>query len=85
MGPGRSRTWAVAYSLNVRAVHISAYMERDRRLYRLTLDTPARNLQPRYNICPTTTIDAVVERDGKRADPDALGLVPSWWKNRSRN
>jgi len=24
------------------------------RLYRLTLDMPASNTQPRYNICPTT-------------------------------
>lgn len=39
------------------------------------------NLQPRYNICPTTTIDAVVERDGRRAvEPMRWGLVPSWWK-----
>ena len=50
------------------------------RLYRLPLDAPARNTQPRYNICPTTTIDAVVERDGKRALlPMRWGLVPSWW------
>ena len=40
------------------------------------------NLQPRYNICPTTTIDAVIERDGKRiVEPMRWGLVPSWWKN----
>jgi putative SOS response-associated peptidase YedK len=50
------------------------------KLYRLTLDTPARNTQPRYNICPTTTIDAVVERDGKRElVPMRWGLIPSWW------
>ena len=50
------------------------------RLYRLPLDAPARNTQLRYNICPTTTIDAVVERDGKRALlPMRWGLVPSWW------
>jgi putative SOS response-associated peptidase YedK len=30
------------------------------RLYRLALDAPARNTQPRYNVCPTTTIDAVM-------------------------
>jgi putative SOS response-associated peptidase YedK len=50
-------------------------------LYRLTLGLPApHNFQPRYNVCPTTKIDAVVEQDGKR---DLLrmrwGLVPSWW------
>jgi putative SOS response-associated peptidase YedK len=37
------------------------------RLYRLTLDTPARNIQPRYNICPTTPVDVVAAADGKRA------------------
>ncbi len=37
------------------------------RLYRLTLDTPARNIQPRYNICATTNIDTVIERDGRAA------------------
>jgi putative SOS response-associated peptidase YedK len=50
------------------------------RLYRLTLATPARNTQAHYNICPTTIIDAVIERDGKRELlPMRWGLVPSWW------
>jgi putative SOS response-associated peptidase YedK len=50
------------------------------RLYRLMLDAPARNTQPRYNICPTTNIDVVIERDGKRELlPMRWGLVPSWW------
>jgi putative SOS response-associated peptidase YedK len=50
------------------------------RLYRLTLDAPARNTQPRYNVCPTTPIDAVIERDGKRELLSMRwGLVPSWW------
>jgi putative SOS response-associated peptidase YedK len=35
-------------------------------MYRLTLDTPARNTQPRYNVCPATPIDVVIERDGVR-------------------
>jgi len=35
-------------------------------LYRLTLDQPARNMQARYNVCPTTTIDTIVGADGKR-------------------
>src|SRR5258708_34453865 len=50
------------------------------RLYRLALDAPARNTQPRYNVCPTTTIAAVIERDGTR-ELVAMrwGLVPSWW------
>ena len=35
-------------------------------LYRLTDPAPPSNLQPRYNICPTQTIDAVIERGRKR-------------------
>ena len=50
------------------------------RLYRLTDRAPPSNLQPRYNICPTTTIDAVIEREGKRKlEQMRWGLVPSWW------
>jgi putative SOS response-associated peptidase YedK len=50
------------------------------RLYRLTLDAPGRNPHPRYNICPTDTIDAVIEEDGKRQlVPMRWGLVPFWW------
>jgi putative SOS response-associated peptidase YedK len=50
------------------------------RLYRLTLDQPARNTQPRYNVCPTDPIDTVVERDGKRELVTMRwGLVPRWW------
>jgi putative SOS response-associated peptidase YedK len=50
------------------------------KLYRLSLDSPARNTQPRYNICPTTQIDAVIGREGARAlVPMRWGLVPSWW------
>jgi putative SOS response-associated peptidase YedK len=49
--------------------------------YRLTDLSPPSNLQPRYNICPTTTIDAVIERDGKRVlEQMRWGLVPGWWK-----
>jgi putative SOS response-associated peptidase YedK len=44
------------------------------------IGTP-RNLQPRHNICPTSTIDVVVSRDGERKlVPMHWGLVPSWWK-----
>jgi putative SOS response-associated peptidase YedK len=50
------------------------------RLYRLTLDTPARNIQPRYNVCPTTDVDVAVSTEGKRAIvPMRWGLVPYWW------
>jgi putative SOS response-associated peptidase YedK len=38
-------------------------------LYRLTDAAPPSNLQPRYNICPTQTIDAVIERDSKHRCP----------------
>ena len=49
-------------------------------LYRLTDPAPPSNLQPRYNICPTTTIDVVIERDGKRVlEQMRWGLVPNWW------
>jgi putative SOS response-associated peptidase YedK len=51
------------------------------KLYRLTDPSPPSNLQPRYNICPTTTIDAVIERNGGRVlQLMRWGLVPSWWK-----
>jgi putative SOS response-associated peptidase YedK len=53
------------------------------RLYRLTVPNIPSNLQPRYNICLTTTIDAVVEKEGKRAlEPMRCGLVPAWWNIR---
>ena len=36
-------------------------------LYRLSVPaTPELNLPASYNICPTDTIDTVVEEDGKR-------------------
>jgi putative SOS response-associated peptidase YedK len=55
-------------------------------LYRLTVPaTPERNLPARYNICPTTTIDTVIERDAKREPvPMRWGLVPSWWKKKAK-
>jgi len=49
-------------------------------LYRLTDASPPSNLQPRYNICPTTSRDAVLERGGKRTlEQMRWGLVPGWW------
>ncbi len=55
-------------------------------LYRLTVPaSPERNLPARYNICPTTTIDAVIERDGKRElTPMRWGLVLFWWKKKAQ-
>ena len=47
-------------------------------LYRLT--SPAANLEPRYNVCPTDVVDTVVAREGKRElVPMRWGLVPMWW------
>jgi putative SOS response-associated peptidase YedK len=47
-------------------------------LYHLT--SPAANLEPRYNVCPTTDIDTVIMRHGERVlAPMRWGLVPAWW------
>ena len=53
-------------------------------LYQLT--QPALNLQARYNIAPTTTIDAVIPRDGERLELVRMrwGLIPSWWKKTAK-
>ena len=49
-------------------------------LYSLTSTGPTSNLQPRYNICPTTPVDVVVRGDDARAlVPMRWGLVPGWW------
>jgi putative SOS response-associated peptidase YedK len=49
-------------------------------LYQLTMSAPS-NLEPRYNICPTDTIDVVVSGDGEHAlVPMRWGLIPGWWK-----
>ena len=50
-------------------------------LYRLTDKAPPSNLQPRYNICPTTEVDTVVRGDDQRSlVPMRWGLIPGWWK-----
>src|SRR5450759_3693416 len=49
-------------------------------LYMLTSGPPTSNVQPRYNICPTTEIDTIVPVLDKRGVvPMRWGLVPSWW------
>jgi putative SOS response-associated peptidase YedK len=55
-------------------------------LYRLAVPaTPERNLPARHNICPTDTIDAVIERKGTRElKPMRWGLIPSWWKKSAK-
>jgi hypothetical protein len=47
------------------------------KLYRLSLDTAARNMQPRYNICPTTQIDTVIGRGARVIVPMRWGIIPS--------
>jgi putative SOS response-associated peptidase YedK len=50
------------------------------KLYRLTLNQPARNTQACYNVCPTDPVDTIVAADGKRElVPMRWGLVPRWW------
>jgi len=53
-------------------------------LYRLT--QPAVNLQPRYNIAPTTTIDAVIPHGTGKFELVRMrwGLIPSWWKKTTK-
>ena len=55
------------YTLNYTWAQIHA-------LYSLT--SPASNLQPRFNICPTDTVDTVVDH---QLVPMRWGLVPAWW------
>jgi predicted amidohydrolase YtcJ len=47
---------ALIWCEHVRAVHKLTWPEIVK-LYRLSLDAPARNTQPRYNICPTTAAE----------------------------
>lgn len=50
-------------------------------LYNLTDGVPARNLEPRYNIAPTTQVEMVRETGQQRElVPARWGLIPSWWK-----
>src|SRR5476651_250393 len=49
-------------------------------LYRIHDQAPPSNLQPRYNICPTTQVDAVVSQEGNRTlQSMRWGFIPSWW------
>jgi putative SOS response-associated peptidase YedK len=46
-----------------------------------SLVSSASNLQPRFNICPTTDVDVVIRGEGPRAlVPMRWGLIPGWWK-----
>lgn len=47
-------------------------------LYRLTI--PPLNIEPRYNIAPTSTINVVIPREvGLDLVRMRWGLIPSWW------
>ena len=47
----------------------------------LDLIGPARNLRPRYNIAPTTTIDVARQAvTGRELVPMRSQFIPSWWK-----
>ena len=47
----------------------------------LSVFGPPRNLRPRYNIAPTTTVDVVRSGEGGREVVSMRwGLVPAWWK-----
>ena len=51
----------------------------------LSLFMPARNLQPRYNVTPTDTVDVVRSgADGRDLVQMRWGLIPSWWKKPTR-
>ena len=42
-------------------------------LYQLTLAPAPHNLRPRFNVCPTTTIDTIMSAEGERELMRALG------------
>jgi putative SOS response-associated peptidase YedK len=48
------------------------------RMYRLT--SPASNVQPSYNVCPTDTVNVVTSsQDVRILQPMRWGLIPRWW------
>ena len=47
-------------------------------LYRL--NDRSRNLQPHYDVCPTTPVDVVVSDEGRPAlVPMHWDIIPGWW------
>jgi hypothetical protein len=75
LGPSR-RVAGCDCGLHTVRIHKSGYTwSESTALYRLT--TPPADLEPRYNICPTTRINIVVREMGEtRARPDAMGPDP---------
>jgi putative SOS response-associated peptidase YedK len=51
----------------------------------LSVFGPARNLRPRYNIAPTTTVD-VIRRGEHGCELVSMrwGLIPGWWKKTAK-
>ncbi|MFZ5618500.1 MAG: SOS response-associated peptidase [Pseudomonadota bacterium] len=50
-------------------------------LLRIDGSSPRSNLEPRYNIAPTTDVKIVRQVDGKRLLQSARwDLIPAWWK-----
>jgi putative SOS response-associated peptidase YedK len=51
----------------------------------LDLIGPPRNLRPRHNIAPTTSIDVVrVGEAGRELASMRWGLIPAWWKKSAK-
>lgn len=45
-----------------------------------------QNLQPRYNIAPTTCVDVVrLDAEGRRELVSSAGAMPYWWKKTARD
>jgi putative SOS response-associated peptidase YedK len=54
------------------------------RLYRLT--SPASNVQPSYNVCPTDTVNVVTSsQDTRILQPMRWGLIPRWWSKQLKD
>jgi putative SOS response-associated peptidase YedK len=50
----------------------------------LSVPADRGNLQPRYNIAPTTEVDIIVLTEtGRELRKARWGLIPSWWKKRA--
>jgi hypothetical protein len=52
-----------------------------REIYRLySLTSPASNVQPNYNVCPTDPVNVATRSNGKNIlEVVRWGLVPQWW------
>jgi putative SOS response-associated peptidase YedK len=45
-----------------------------------SLSSPASNVQPSYNVCPTDPVNVVTRADGTNIlEVMRWGLVPRWW------